>query len=57
MTRKEMITACVDNQIARGIVKPENRTMQINARLKGKGYVKPMSWSECKSWYDTVFNK
>lgn len=52
-----MITACVDNQIARGIVKPENRTMQINARLKGKGYVKPMSWSECKSWYDTVFNK
>ena len=27
MTRKEMITACVEDQIARGIVKAENKTM------------------------------
>lgn len=35
MTRKEMITACVDDQIKRGIIKAENRKMQINARLIG----------------------
>ena len=29
MTRKEMITACVEDQIARGIIKAENKAMQI----------------------------
>ena len=29
MTRKEMITACVEEQIARGIIKAENKAMQI----------------------------
>lgn len=57
MTRKEMIAACVDDQIKRGIVKAENRTMQINARLKGRGLVKAMSKSECEKWYNDVFKK
>lgn len=55
MTRKEMIEACVDDQIKRGIVKAENRQMQINARLKGRFGVPAMSWTECKSWYDKIF--
>lgn len=55
MTRKEMITACVDEQIERGIVKAENRAMQINARLKGRGCCKAMSKAECESWYKAVF--
>ena len=29
MTRKEMITAFVEDQITRGIVKAENKAMQI----------------------------
>lgn len=57
MTRKEMITACVDDQIARGIVKAENRSMQIAVRLKGRGFVKAMSLAECERWYNAVFNK
>ena len=32
MTRKEMITACVEDQIARGIIKAENKAMQIKKR-------------------------
>lgn len=55
MTRKEMITACVDNQIARGIVKAENRAMQIKARLNGKGLARAMSKAECERWYNEVF--
>ena len=43
MTRKEMITACVENQIARGIVKAENKAKQIKVRLFGNGYIKAMS--------------
>lgn len=54
MTRKEMITFCVDDQIKRGIVKPENRTMQINARLNGRGPFKAMSKAECIKWYEEV---
>lgn len=52
MTRKEMITACVDDQIKRGIVKAENRTMQIKARLTG---CFKMSKTECELWYNEVF--
>ena len=55
MTRKEMIAACIDVQISKGIVKPENRELQIKARLKGLGAVRPMSWTECKSLYDSYF--
>lgn len=54
MTRKEMIEACVDDQIKRGIVKAENREMQINSRLKGTFN---MSYSECVRWYKEVFGK
>lgn len=54
MTRKEMIEACVDDQIKRGIVKAENREMQIKLRLTGNF---KMGWSDCKSWYDEVFGE
>lgn len=57
MTRKEMITACVDDQIKRGVVKADNRTMQITLRLKGFGYCKPMSKTDCEIWYNAIFNK
>lgn len=57
MTRKEMIAACVDDQIKRGIVKAENREMQIKARLKGLGAAKAMSKAQCENWYNEVFNK
>ena len=53
MTRKEMIAACVDDQIKRGIVKAENRAYQINSRLKGRFN---MSYAECLNWYNSVFN-
>lgn len=52
MTRKDMITACIEDQINRGIVNPNNKKMQIDARLNGRFQ---MSWSECKRWYDAVF--
>ena len=57
MTRKEMITACVEDQIARGIVKAENKSMQIKKRLNGSGYIKAMSKAECEIWYNEVFAK
>lgn len=52
MTRKEMITACVENQIERGIIKAENKEMQINIRLKGYA---AMSKAACERWYKEVF--
>ena len=55
MTRKEMITACVEDQIARGIVKAENKAMQIKKRLVGSGYIKAMSKAERERWYNEVF--
>ena len=36
MTRKEMITACVEDQIARGIVKAENKTMYEENEKNGR---------------------
>ncbi len=54
MTRKEMITACVDDQIKRGIIKAENRKMQINARLIGWN---KMGYTACLNWYNSVFGK
>ena len=55
MTRKEMITACVENQIARCIVKAENKAKQIIVRLVGNGYIKAMSKADCERWYNEVF--
>lgn len=57
MTRKEMITACIDEQIKRGIVKAESREFQVKAHLKGMGASRPMSVTQCKDWYKAVFNK
>lgn len=54
MTRKEMIAACVDWQIERGIVKPERRAFQIRCRLKGFGMAKAMSKAECEEWYNGI---
>ena len=50
-----MITACVENQIARGIVKAENKAKQIKVRLVGNGYIKAMSKADCERWYNEVF--
>jgi hypothetical protein len=36
LTRKEMATMLVDDQIKRGIIKPESRERQIQARLTGQ---------------------
>ncbi len=57
MTRKEMIAYCVDDQIKRGIVKAENRTMQIKSRLNGRGLVKAMSKAECTEWYNETLKR
>lgn len=54
MTRKEMIEACVDNQIERGIIDEENRESHIRMRLTG--WYK-MSLEDCKRWYNDIFNK
>lgn len=55
MTRKEMITACVDDQIKRGVIKAENRSKQIKIRLNGSGYFKAMTVADCERWYKEVF--
>lgn len=55
LARKELIAACVDNQIQRGIVKPENRSIQIKYRLNGGAGLKAMRLSECQSWYNSLF--
>ena len=57
MTRKEMITACVEDQIARGIVKAENKEKQIKWRLNGYGGIAAMSKADCESWYNKVFER
>lgn len=51
MTRKEMISYCVDDQIKRGIIKAEGRSRQINSRLTG---AYKMSKAECTRWYNEV---
>ena len=43
MTRKELAEIIVNDQIKRGIVKPENKNLQITARLSG---IIKMSWLE-----------
>ena len=44
MTRRELAEVIVNDQIKRGIVKEENKELQIKARLKGFGMTKAMSW-------------
>lgn len=46
MTRKELAEVIVNNQIKRGIVKEENKELQIKSRLKGNGLIKAMSWMD-----------
>ena len=55
MTRKELITKCVEEQIKNGIVKKENKALQIKARLFGKFGLKAMSKQECEDWYKALF--
>ena len=57
MTRKELITKCVEEQIKKGIVKSENKALQIKARLVGMYGIKAMSKRECENWYNSVFTK
>lgn len=57
MTRKEMITKCVENQVERGMVRPENKSRQIAARLNGSGYIKAMSKAACERWYKELFEE
>lgn len=57
MTRKEMITACVENQIERGVIRPESKALQIKARLNGMYGFKAMSKAECLEWYQVTFKK
>lgn len=57
MTRKEMITAIVDEQIKRGIVDKSMRATQIHYRLNGIGFAKPMSYADCVKAYEGYFGK
>lgn len=55
MTIRELVSACVDDQIKRGIVKPEKREFQINVRVKGGCGVSRMTKREAVAWYEDVF--
>lgn len=52
MTRKQLIAACVDDQIKRGVIKAESREKHIKMRLNG-AYA--MSKAKCEQWYKEVF--
>lgn len=54
MTREELIGLCVDMQIQRGTVLAQNRAMQIEAYMKGRGYIPPMKKPECIVWYNSL---
>lgn len=56
MTKKQIITKCVEEKIKRGSIKEENREKEINAQLNGIGnWLKPMNKAEYKSMYDDLF--
>lgn len=56
MTRKQIITACVEKQIERSIVKEGNKEKEINAKLNGVGnWLKPMNKAQCQSWFGDLF--
>lgn len=46
LTRKEMATMLVDDQIKRGVIKPESRQRQIKARLTGQFKMSEMDLRE-----------
>ncbi len=56
MTRKEMITKCVEQQIEKGLIRPESKPLQIKARMIGMYGIKAMSKAECERWYNETFN-
>lgn len=53
MTRKEMITKCVENQIERGIAKEEDKNYLVKQYLTGSF---KMCYSRCVDWYNSTFN-
>lgn len=55
MTRLEMITKCVEEQIERGIINPKNKKMHIKSRMNGFNGLKAMDKEECEKWYKEVF--
>lgn len=57
MTKRQMIEAIINDQIERGIVKPEDKDFQIKCRLKGIGALKPMSLADCKKAYEGYFGE
>lgn len=52
-----MITACVEDLIARGIIKAEDKAFHVTGLLDGNCYIKAMSEAECERWYNAVFDK
>lgn len=50
MTKKEMISICLDDQIERGIISKEKKQFHMNYRLKC------MTKSECEKWLKSVIN-
>ncbi len=53
MTRKEMVTACVENQVQRGIIKEQDKDFIIKSNLIGWNR---MSYTQCLNWYKSIFN-
>lgn len=49
-----MITICVENQIARGVIKAESKAYQIKARLLGGAGLPAMSKRDCEEWYNSL---
>lgn len=54
MTRKEMITDCVENQVQRGIIKEQDKDFIIKSNLIGWN---KMGYTACLNWYNSVFGK
>lgn len=57
MTRRQMVTICVEDQIKRGVLPSEGKEKIINGWLKGAGGCKPISKSEAQRWYDRVMER
>lgn len=53
MTVEQMIIACVDKQIEKGIFDEDTRESQIRMRLTG--WYK-MNQEDAKRWYNDIFN-
>lgn len=57
MTRLEMITYCVEDQIKRGVIPSESKDRHIDWHMNGKKGCKKMNESQCKNWYKIVKGK